>query len=204
MKRLLIVEDDLGLRESLAVALEGDYELSFAGDTVEAEACLASESVQAMLLDERLPGRSGTDWLLERRPKQHPPVILVSANADPAMAVKALRLGAVDCIAKPFDLMELKARLAALLQSVQGLPLGGRAEPFALRSAKRLSQAWSSLDEGQLVERVAVLQEDLVRDAMRTHEGNLVEAARCLKIDPAELELLLRLMAEKPGAAPPA
>lgn len=193
MRRLLIVEDDLGLRETLSVALEADYELSFAGSAEEAEAVLSGGSVDAMLLDERLPGLSGTQWLLMRRPKACPPVILVSANADPGMAVRALRLGASDCLAKPFDLVVLKRRLAEVLTEPHG-HLGMIEEPFALRSARLLAEARDGDDLGDLSARVSRIQQELVREALLAHEGDIKTAARSLKMDSDELERLMRLM----------
>lgn len=192
MTRLLIVEDDLSLRESLGLALESDYALSFAGSAEEAETLLSTSPVDAMLLDERLPGLSGTQWLLARRPKACPPVILVSANANPGMAVRALRAGAADCLAKPFDLAVLKSRLVELLTEPQIHSVA--AEPFALRSARRLATLRDGADHVDLSTRVARIQQELVREALQACEGDNGCAARSLGMELEAFERLIQLM----------
>lgn len=190
MKSLLIIEDDRGLCESLSLALEGSYSLSFAASAEEAELSLQGGRFDAIMLDERLPGLSGTQWLAAHRDQGLPPVMLVSANADPEMAIKALRLGAADCLAKPFDLGGLRRRL----QSMLDLPPRSNsfaAEPFALAAARRMAEARDQPGQN-LEERLQLLRRSLAQEALNASQGDLGEAARCLGLDEAELQRLLK------------
>lgn len=189
MRELLIVEDDASLRESLAVALENDYNLRFAGSTEEAQARLEQAPADLMVLDERLPGMHGTAWLASLAGKGPPAIILMSANADPEMARKAMRLGALDCLTKPFDLNVLKAKLR---QALEG-PRRGRMpeEPFGLQAARRLAQAILHGPERPLDAELSLLQRQLVLDALDASAGEKGLAARRLGLTPEELNVLL-------------
>jgi DNA-binding NtrC family response regulator len=189
MTRLLIVEDDAGLRETLAVALEGDYELSFAASTAEAQACLRQAPADLLLLDQRLPGQSGTEWLAAMAENLPPAVILLSANADPELARRALRLGAVDCLSKPFDLGLLKAKL----REAAAQPRTGRApleDPFGLVAARHLAGAIEG-SKTSLEADLGQLMRQLAQDALQASGGEPAQAAKRLGISLEELKALL-------------
>jgi len=109
MARILIVDDDLSLREVLEIALEkARYTVRCAADTASAWRILESEGADLALIDLRLGTESGLDLL--RRIHEaglNIPTVMITAYADPQSAVEAIKLGARDYIPKPFDLDEM-------------------------------------------------------------------------------------------------
>ena len=106
MPRILIVDDEPGIRQSLKGVFEDE---GFATDTVSSgEDCLKKieqGSYDLVLLDIWLPGMDGLDTLRklrEKSPQTH--VIMISGHATIATAVSATKLGAFDFIEKPFSL----------------------------------------------------------------------------------------------------
>jgi DNA-binding NtrC family response regulator len=113
MKRLLIVDDELGSRESLRAVFSKDYRVFLAEDAATALKRLGEERVDLVLLDVMMPEKDGVSLLREAR-TLYPdiPFIMVSASTSVRPVVEAIRAGADDFIAKPFDVEELR-RLAA-------------------------------------------------------------------------------------------
>ncbi|WP_425443854.1 response regulator transcription factor [Sphingomonas fennica] len=116
--RVLIVEDDAGMRVLLVRALHGEgIEAIGARDENEAWPLLAAGGIDLVMLDVMLPGRSGLDMLDDIRAR-HPilPVIMVSALGGEADRIAGLDRGADDYVAKPFSRGELLARVRAALR----------------------------------------------------------------------------------------
>ena len=109
--RVLYVEDDEDLRAGSAQALELAGIAVDAFDRVEeARPRIAAGMPAVVLCDVKLPGTSGTEWLPEVRAiDANLPVILVTGHGDIPMAVKAMREGAYDFIAKPYSSEQLVA-----------------------------------------------------------------------------------------------
>ncbi len=109
MSKLLIVDDEQGSREALRQIFSHEYALLIAATAEEAQALLAREQVDLVLLDVVMPGQSGLD-LLRRIHTVHPdlPVIMVSASTAIPPVVEAIRQGAVDFVAKPFDVENIR------------------------------------------------------------------------------------------------
>lgn len=127
--RILVVEDDQAIATGLALnlRLEG-YAAHIATDGEAAQAALANEPPNLILLDIALPKKSGLDLLRELRAKNdHTPVIVLSAREGEYDKVAALRLGADDYVTKPFALAELMARVAAVLRRARTDGDGARA-----------------------------------------------------------------------------
>jgi len=116
--RLLVVEDEIGIAEFLQRALEADgYAVTVARDGEQGEALALSGDFDLVLLDRRLPGRSGTEVLDSiRRNVPGTPVILVTALGEREDVIEGLDRGADDYVTKPFDLEELLARVRAQLR----------------------------------------------------------------------------------------
>jgi two-component system response regulator AtoC len=106
--RILVVDDDEALRESLAMLLAAEgYEVVTAGDADAAVARL-EEPVDVVLCDVRMPGRDGLELLPELiRRLPGAPVLLMSAYGSGDLAVEALKRGAFDYLAKPFQPSEV-------------------------------------------------------------------------------------------------
>lgn len=114
--RVLIAEDDSGLREVLARGLrENDYVVDAVSDGEQALRFLRSYEYELAVLDWRMPGMSGIDvirWM--RRHKKSTPVLMLTARDAHADRVTGLDEGADDYMVKPFDFAELLARMRAL------------------------------------------------------------------------------------------
>jgi DNA-binding NtrC family response regulator len=107
---LLIVDDEASLRDFLTIVFEGDgWNVSTADSLDEARAALAKNEPDLILCDLMLPDGSGLDLLREVK-AQSPSVavIMITAHTSTKSAVEALKAGAFDYIAKPFDIDELK------------------------------------------------------------------------------------------------
>lgn len=120
--RLLLIEDDPMIGESMAEALRGEhYAVDWvrAGDA--AELAIAQHAYDLLVLDLGLPGRSGLDVLTRYRAGGGVlPVLIVTARDGTPARVQGLDAGADDYLVKPFDLDELLARIRALLRRSAG------------------------------------------------------------------------------------
>jgi DNA-binding response OmpR family regulator len=114
----MLVEDDLVLADGLAKVLEGaglDVEVVTGGDP--ADALLARESFDLLLLDIGLPGLDGFEVLRRLRERGSVmPVLLLTARDEISDRVHGFDLGADDYVVKPFAIPELLARVRALLR----------------------------------------------------------------------------------------
>jgi DNA-binding NtrC family response regulator len=127
-RRVLIVDDEPGVRESLRMVLKGDYEAVAASSGPEALELLQTQAVDVVLLDIVMPGMDGMRALEEIRTRWPAlPVIMLTATKTVKTAVGAMKLGAFDYVTKPFDVDELRVILdkatqqAALLHEVEEL-----------------------------------------------------------------------------------
>jgi DNA-binding response OmpR family regulator len=116
--RLLLVEDDLGLRGALRVALNRHgYEVVGVGTGEDAMRRLrADPSPELVLLDLGLPDLDGFALCEQIRKISRVPIIMVTAQAAVEARVRGLNVGADDYLAKPFKLAELIARIQSLVR----------------------------------------------------------------------------------------
>lgn len=118
--RVLIIEDDARIRESLALALQDEgYAVVAAGTATEALDGLADASPDVILLDVMLPDLDGFTCCRELRRRTNVPVVMVTARTDTHDVVAGLEAGADDYVTKPFVVKELAARLRAVLRRVR-------------------------------------------------------------------------------------
>lgn len=116
-KRVLVLEDDLGLRTSLRLVLEDDgYDVAEAGDAESALSIVEHSGVDVMLVDLMLGGVDGFTFIRRARPLTQAPIVVVSARDGVEDIVTALEVGADDYVTKPFDVTEVQARLRAMLR----------------------------------------------------------------------------------------
>ena len=116
--RLLLVEDDAMIGESISEALTSEnYAVDWVTDGRSAELALANDVYDLMILDLGLPKKQGLQVLKEYRQRQGLlPVLIITARDALADKVGGLDAGADDYLVKPFDLAELFARVRALLR----------------------------------------------------------------------------------------
>jgi two-component system, OmpR family, alkaline phosphatase synthesis response regulator PhoP len=116
--KLLLVEDEEGLVLTLNDLLSSEgYEVACERDGAAGEKRAIEEPFDLMLLDLNLPGKNGFDILKDIRGRGSSlPVLILTARSATADKVVGLRLGADDYLGKPFDSLELLARIEALLR----------------------------------------------------------------------------------------
>ncbi len=165
--RILVVEDEPALAESMQYALEVEgYEVHVATTGREGVDQARSLSPSLVLLDVMLPESSGLDVCRQIRSSSDVPIIMVSARDAEADMVAGLELGADDYVTKPFSMRELVARARAQIR----------------RSARS-----GSLSEANEVLRGGTIELDL--DA---HEARV--DGRAVALRPKEFDLLESLM----------
>lgn len=118
-KRVLICDDEEGLRESFKLILSDKYQLSFATNGLEALDMLEKNDVpDLVILDIKMPKLSGLEILKKIKAKQPKlPVIIVTGYQSVEMAQEALRSGAADYIPKPFESKQILAAVAKAVQN---------------------------------------------------------------------------------------
>jgi two-component system, OmpR family, response regulator len=116
--RLLVAEDDPGLRSVLERALRRNgYAVDAVADGDRALACLRTRPYDAVVMDWRMPGPPGVDVVRAARAAgAKVPILMLTARDTTADRVEGLDAGADDYLVKPFELAELLARLRALLR----------------------------------------------------------------------------------------
>lgn len=122
---MLVVDDDPGIRESLARELRADgYRVVTAAGGVEAAALAASAAPDLVLTDLAMPGGDGFALITALRARGATPIIVLSVHGGEHDKVRALDLGADDHITKPFSVAELRARVRAQLRRSSPAPAG--------------------------------------------------------------------------------
>ncbi|TQJ52161.1 response regulator transcription factor [Phycicoccus sp. SLBN-51] len=117
MTRILVVEDESGLRRVLAINLRGHgYEVTSVADGTTALGALAGEPYDLVILDLGLPDLDGVEVVRRARRDSATPIIILSARDAQSEKVKALDAGADDYVTKPFGMQELVARVRANLR----------------------------------------------------------------------------------------
>ena len=207
--RLLIVEDEPSLARGLSDNFreEGyDVQVVIRGEAV--RAALDAFRPDVLVLDVRLPGRSGFDVLKDLRASGDPVrVLMLTAKGDIVDRVLGLELGADDYLPKPFAVRELIARVRALLRrgpsqpvaTTDSLVLGALRFDFRALTATAPSgrldltiqdiQVLKTLAErrGQMVPRIDIVEEvcGLQSEAtLRTVDNHVVALRRALGDDP--------------------
>lgn len=128
---ILIVDDDEGIRETVAdfLELEG-YRILKAGNVEEARKRL-EQKPDLMLLDLKMPGGDGLSFAREIRSQSSIPIIMISGKGETIDRVVGLEVGADDYLPKPFELRELLSRIRALLRRSQSAAPGQAQETGA-------------------------------------------------------------------------
>ena len=110
---IFVVDDDPAVRDTLSMVLSaGGYQVICFADGAALLQMARSRTPSAILLDVHIPGKSGLDLLKELHGEDYPaPIFMISGQGDIAMAVSAIKNGALDFIEKPFRGSEIVARL---------------------------------------------------------------------------------------------
>ncbi len=136
-KKILVVDDDPGLRELLQEYLTAQgYAVRTVADGAAMDDALRAEAADLVILDLMLPGDDGLTLARRLKMRGHLPVIMLSARGEDVDRIIGLEVGADDYLAKPFNPRELLARIRAVLRRVPN-------EAAAVRPARTLNfQGW--------------------------------------------------------------
>lgn len=117
MAKLLIVDDDDHIRELLMVLFEKEgFDIYEAANGVQALALLETVKVDMVILDIMMPMMDGWELCQAIRQFADIPILMLTAKGETLQKVKGFELGADDYLVKPFEPMELIARVKALLK----------------------------------------------------------------------------------------
>ena len=133
-KRVLIVEDDMPIADLLRLHLQDEgYQVTHCADGNTGLAQLRTGGWDALILDLMLPGVDGLEICRQARAMAtYTPIIITSARSSEVHRILGLELGADDYLVKPFSVLELVARVKALLRRADAMARNQRNEAGAL------------------------------------------------------------------------
>ena len=127
MYTILVCDDEKDIVSALNIYLSAEgYRVLTAYDGYQALRLLDREEVHLILLDVMMPGMDGITAMTRLRQSHNLPVILLTAKSEDTDKVLGLNMGADDYVTKPFNILELKARIKALLRRARGPARPGR------------------------------------------------------------------------------
>jgi len=139
MHRILVVEDEVAIADTLLFALTGD---GFTAQRVtlarEALALLRGGGIDLVILDVGLPDMTGFEACKQLRQFSPVPVMFLTARADEIDRVVGLEIGADDYVVKPFSPREVVARVRAILKRTNGAGQRNGDEEFQVDAARRV------------------------------------------------------------------
>ena len=177
MQKIMIIEDDVAIRDELALILENEgYEAVSVTDFADVTGQVIRNAPALILLDLGLPGRDGMVLCADIRKRTGTPVIVVTSRDSAVDELKALSLGGDDYITKPYNVPVLLARVRTVLRrcggareadilEAKGLTLhltkgtaskDGRQTELTRNELKILARLMS--DEGEIVSRADLLE----------------------------------------------
>ena len=197
---IFVVDDDPAVRETLSVVLSaGGYRVICFADGAALLAVARSRTPSCILLDVHIPGKSGLDILMELHGEDYPaPIFMISGQGDIAMAVSAIKNGALDFIEKPFRGSEIVGRLDEAIGAyarrqadssasrVASLHFPGR-EPLTRREREVLEQFTSGASNKEAGRQLGISPRTI-----EDHRANIMKKLRVKNTT----ELVFRVLSE--------
>ncbi|RAL56629.1 hypothetical protein BLD25_03130 [Candidatus Gracilibacteria bacterium GN02-872] len=122
MKKILIIEDDLGISGSLKLYLENSgFEVILYSTGEKAIEFIKETLPDLIILDLNLPGKDGIEITKELRETDNTPIVMLTARTSELDKIRGLEIGADDYVAKPFSPRELLARINTIIRRISGL-----------------------------------------------------------------------------------
>ena len=151
--KILVVDDEKLLVKGIKFNLENEgYEVAVAYDGAAAVELSHKEDFDLIILDLMMPGMSGTDACMQIREFSDVPIIMLTARSEDADKLMGFACGADDYITKPFNILEVKARIKALLKRASSAA-------SSVSSTAKLTVGGLTLD---LEQRVAIRDGDII------------------------------------------
>lgn len=127
MYKILVCDDDREIVEAIEIYLSQEgYQILKAYDGIEALEILEKEEVNLLIIDVMMPRLDGIRATLKIREKNSLPIIILSAKSEDTDKILGLNIGADDYVTKPFNPLELVARVKSQLRRFN--ELGGTAQ----------------------------------------------------------------------------
>lgn len=158
MAKILLAEDDREIANLERDYLEmSGFEVQMVSDGLEAENKIRTEAFDLLILDIMMPKKNGYDVCREIRDEIDIPILMVTAKTESIDKIRGLGLGADDYIVKPFDPMELVARVKSHLKRYERLTGHGAeekefdAEEYCIEvgDLKILTRSWTVIKNGE-------------------------------------------------------
>ena len=120
--KILVVDDEKLLVKGIKFNLENEgYQVLTAYDGATAVELARQETLDLIILDLMMPGLSGSEACMKIREFSDVPIIMLTARSEDADKIMGFACGADDYVTKPFNILELKARVRALLRRAAGV-----------------------------------------------------------------------------------
>jgi DNA-binding NtrC family response regulator len=114
--RILVCDDEQGVRDSLKLILEPEYELSYVANGEEAVEHLRANPADLLILDVKMPRMGGVEALQKiKRVRPRLKVLMITGYESHDVAAQATKFGADDYLTKPFESKKVLAKIQALL-----------------------------------------------------------------------------------------
>lgn len=167
-EKILLVDDEDGLLELLKITLQKEHftNIYCASTASDALSLIQKETFDLMLLDVNLPDFSGFDLCQEIRRHTLAPIIFITARDSTFDKLSGLAIGADDYITKPFEPLEVVARVKAML----------RRQSYSVQPVQKAEQSTYQYDFGRFV--------------LNTQDGSLVVEGETIECTAKEYELL--------------
>ena len=168
--QILVVEDDAGIRDGIEIYLKTqDYKVFKAKDGIEGLEIVRNNKIHLAIIDVMMPRMDGIRMVMELRKEYDFPVIMLSAKSEEVDKIRGLNMGADDYVTKPFQPLELLARVNSQIR----------------RYARYMGNAEKEKNANVLVVGGLELNEDTIEVRV---DGELV------KVTPMEFKILQLLM----------
>ncbi|NLB17600.1 MAG: response regulator transcription factor, partial [Syntrophomonadaceae bacterium] len=116
-QRVLVVDDDREIVKAIAINLQNEgYEVVTAYDGLQALDIVSTQKVHLIILDVMMPRLDGLSTTMKIRAERNIPIIILSAKSEDTDKVLGLSMGADDYVTKPFNRLELMARVKSQLR----------------------------------------------------------------------------------------
>jgi len=157
MQRILVIDDDVELCELVGEYLEPDgYKVEAVHEGHEGIRRALSGDHALVVLDYMLPGLNGFEVLRQIRAQSRLPIVMLTARGDDLNRIIGLQIGADDYLPKPFNPLELVARINAVLRRSQSQPDHSRPEVIAVGDIELDNRTRTVRRSGQSVELTVV------------------------------------------------
>ncbi|MDN3018971.1 response regulator transcription factor [Paenibacillus sp. BSR1-1] len=177
---ILIIDDEKEIRDLIGIYLTNEgYNVLKAADGIEGLQYLEENTVHLVVLDIMMPRLDGIQACLKIRENRNVPIIMLSAKSQDMDKIMGLTTGADDYVTKPFQPLELVARIKS-----------------QLRRYLRLNQTDGALQQQHPVEQMDVITIDELFINISTHE--VIVEGKDIKLTPREFAIL-ELLARNPG-----